>query len=415
MPDYDTRGRAPDPPEESILWVPRMVLAPLYITSEYIVRRPLGYLITTAETQGWPSAIIEFFTFDKEHTVGVVPTAFFDFGFHPTAGVYFFWDKAIWDNNSFRFSASAGGRSWTSIKVSDRVKLAPGALLSVEGSWIRRPDWVFHGIGANTLESDRSRYAADTVDVGPKLFWEVVPEFRIKANVGFKSSALSDGNYGHDPSVLDSVVNGTFPLPTAFGTRYTAIHDRLEAAFDTRDRRPASQSGLRISAFGEHGSVVGTTPAYAWIKYGGTIGGFWDFLRRERVVSLVLTAEFADPIKENAIPFPEQVVFGGLGALAGFRPGRLVGRSGAAAVLSYEWPIWVWLDGTMHFAVGNVFDEHLKDFDPKLLRFSSSIGMRTNSGPDHQLEVLLGMGTETFAHGGDITSFRFVIGGTNGF
>jgi hypothetical protein len=41
--------------------------------------------------------------------------------------------------------------------------------------------------------------------------------------------------------------------------------------------------------------------------------------------------------------------------------------------------------------------------------------MRTNSGPDHQLEILLGMGTETFAHGGDITSFRFVIGGTNGF
>ncbi len=36
-------------------------------------------------------------------------------------------------------------------------------------------------------------------------------------------------------------------------------------------------------------------------------------------------------------------------------------------------PIWVWLDGSLEAAVGNVFGEHLEDFKPSLLRFSGAL------------------------------------------
>jgi hypothetical protein len=101
--------------------------------------------------------------------------------------------------------------------------------------------------------------------------------------------------------------------------------------------------------------------------------------------------------------------------MAGFRAGRLVGRSAATAALYYRWPIWVWLDGTILFAAGNVFDAGLRDFDPKLLRLSSGIGIRSTGSPDHQIELDLGIGTETFEQGTEVTSFRVAIGGTNGF
>src|SRR5262249_38329921 len=156
-------------------------------------------------------------------------------------------------------------------------------------------------------------------------------------------------------------------------------------------------------------------PGSSWIRYGGSLGGFLDMTGQSRVVGLVVTTDFADPVKGDSIPFTEQVVWGGSGAMAGYRPGRLVGRSGAAATLVYEWPIWIWLNGAMHVGVGNVFDARLRDFEAKLLRLSWGIGIRSTGSPDHQIELKVGFGTETFEHGTQVTSFRLAIGGTNGF
>ena len=85
------------------------------------------------------------------------------------------------------------------------------------------------------------------------------------------------------------------------------------------------------------------------------------------------------------------------------------------ATLQYQWPIGVWLDGAMHVATGNVFGAGLQGIDPKLFRLSSGIGLRTNSSPDNQLELLVGFGTDTFSEGTRVSSFRLAIGATHGF
>jgi hypothetical protein len=64
----------------------------------------------------------------------------------------------------------------------------------------------------------------------------------------------------------------------------------------------------------------------------------------------------------------------------------------------------------MQFAVGNVFGEHLDDFDLRLLRFSASLGIETDSSPDSNFHFLVGMGTETFEHGTQVDSFRLALG-----
>jgi hypothetical protein len=85
------------------------------------------------------------------------------------------------------------------------------------------------------------------------------------------------------------------------------------------------------------------------------------------------------------------------------------------AQLSYRWPIWVWLDGAIHYEVGNVFGKHLEDFDPRLLRQSFDFGFAASGARDHTFELLLGFGTETFDQGADVDTFRFVFGSTAGF
>ena len=63
LPDYDGRGGPPSPPGKALLWVPRVVLFPLYLTSEYVIRRPLGWLISGAERAQVPAALYDFFAF----------------------------------------------------------------------------------------------------------------------------------------------------------------------------------------------------------------------------------------------------------------------------------------------------------------------------------------------------------------
>ena len=101
--------------------------------------------------------------------------------------------------------------------------------------------------------------------------------------------------------------------------------------------------------------------------------------------------------------------------MRGFVPGRLIGRSATAATLHYHWPVWVWLDGSIQLSIGNVFDKHLENFAFKLLRFSGAIGVQSTGSRDSALEILFGIGTETFEHGAQITSFRLVFGSHYGF
>jgi hypothetical protein len=101
--------------------------------------------------------------------------------------------------------------------------------------------------------------------------------------------------------------------------------------------------------------------------------------------------------------------------MSGFREGRLLGRSAAAATLEYRYPIWAFLDGSAQLAVGNVFNEHLDGLEPKNLRLSFDFGFRAAGVRDHSFSVLMGAGTETFGQGARLNEARLLIGATNGF
>ena len=152
-----------------------------------------------------------------------------------------------------------------------------------------------------------------------------------------------------------------------------------------------------------------------WVKYGATLGGYLD-LYHQRVIGLSAIVDFADPLdEEGAIPFTELVSLGGVRPLRGFLENRLLDRSSAVALFEYRWPIHVLLDGTIHYALGNVFGEHLEDFDFGLLRQSLGIGFLAAGARDHTFELLVAGGTDTFDGGGEVDSFRFVLGSTAGF
>jgi hypothetical protein len=412
VPDYDGRDQGTTAGEVA-LWVPRVLLYPAYLVSEYVVRRPIGALIVEAERTQLPRALYDFFMLAEDKSAGWAPVAFYDFGFQPSVGVYVFWDDAFARGNDLRMHASTWGIHWLAASATDRIHLGSSDTLSLEASGIRRPDYEYYGEGPSSLDRNLSRYGSDRLEASATYDGELGGANHIQTGIGVRRVTFHEPDPGYT-STRERAARGAFALPPGFDSGYRAGYSRLAVRLDSREARSRSGSGLRLDLDAEQGSAPGRTPV-GWLRYGGILGAFVDLTGQGRTVSLSISTHFSDPLVDRPVPFTELAQLGGQEAMRGFLPGRLFGRSAVAATLGYHWPVWIWLNGTMQAAVGNVFGEHLRDFDPSLLRFSWALGVETAGFSDNPVEMLVGFGTETFEHGAQLTSLRLVAGTSHAF
>ena len=416
LPDYGNRGKDPTTFGDVAIWVPRIVLSPVYLVTEYGIRWPLGHLIAAAERANVPDLLYNFFFFGPDHRAGFAPVAFVDFGFRPSIGLYTFWDDAFVRGNDLRFHGSTGGENWWAGVVTDRIRFHETDSLTFTFTGVERPDHAYFGVGPNTLQRDISRYGESQLEASALFDFPLWRSSRIQTSVGVRSLDFYRGYFDEDPSIEQAVAAGKYALPDGFTQGYTAETNHLLMALDSRRPSPADGSGVRVEVEGEQGTDVRRSPGASWLRYGGTAGGFLDVNGRNRVLSLSVTALFADPLKKNQpVPFTELVTLGGPGPMRGFYPGRLRDRSAAVVTTKYRWPIWVWLDGSLQAAVGNVFAEHLQGLEAKQFRFSSAIGVESVGSRDGSFELLVGVGTETFDHGAQLDSVRVLVGSNRGF
>lgn len=435
VPDYDGRGEEPTTAGDVLIWIPRVVLSPLYFVSEFVIRRPLGWAISTAEEEEVPQKLVELFTFGPDNNIGIVPTGLIDFGFRPSVGVYFFYNDFLAKENKLRARVATGGTDWFLVNIADRVEVAPHHELGVRAEYSYRPDWVFHGLGPESGERE-ARFKATRVEGGFRYDADLWRSSTFSSFVSVRDVSF-DPTVGafEDPTVAAEIARNRYASPPGMRDGYTVLVHGLSAALDTRPLRNLEDApdasdfvsppgtGVRLQLRGEHAAGLRDSTElsrsgerYHWVKYGGTLGGFVDVSGEQRTVGLSLVADFADPVTEGTpIPFTEQASLGGPRPLRGFLEGRLVDRSAAAAVLEYQWPVWVWLDGALHYGIGNVFGEHLSGFELGLLRQSYGLGLRATSRRDHSFELMIAFGSQTLDDGGDIENVRFVLGATSGF
>jgi hypothetical protein len=418
VPDYRGRPERKNPAEVA-LWVPRVLLSPLYFVTEYGVRAPLAVVVPAAEKAELPRKVYDFFTWGPNHNAGITPVGFFEFDFNPSVGVYVFWNDALAKGNDWTLHTEAWPSGWYALTVKEKVRVDSERNLELHFTGSHRPDRVFYGTGPESLQSSQSRFTEALADEGATLDWKYLRESHLRLSVGLRSESLGPGSYGQDPSLQQEAATGAFSVPYGYGSRYTAEYNGILATFDTRpsyDRNkelPPPGSGARFEIEGEQGSdMIGSS---GWIRYGAEATGFVDLNQHQRVLSISVLTRFADPLGERPIPFTELVSLGGDGPMRGYFLGRLRDRSAAVAALHYVWPIAPFLGGNIEAAVGNVFGEHLEGFRPGLLRFSGDIGFTTLQMSDYPIEAIIGMGSETFDHGGQIDSFRAMVSVNHGF
>lgn len=398
--------------------VPRVILSPVYLVNEYVFRRPLAVAIPAAEKADLFTKTYDFFVFGADHKVGIVPIGFAEFDFNPSVGVYAFWDDAGFSGDDLSLHVEGWPDNWLAANAMQRIKVRPDETMQLRLSELHRPDRVFYGIGPTTLQADESRYTLQRVAGDASYEWRFWRSSRVETGVGVRDVSVTDGSYGGDPTLSGEAATGAFPVPYGFGRQYTAEYNRIVAAVDSRVSESRRGSGVRLELDAEQGSDVRNVPRSGWIRYGATAAGYVDLTGYRRVLGLSVTTQFADPLGSEPIPFTELVYLGGDHAMRGFYIGRLLGRSAAVATVTYRWPIGPWLDADLQLALGNVFDEHLAGFDSRLLRFSGAFGVSIGGlqktavmgAQDAPFEILLGLGSETFEHGGQVDSVRFLVG-----
>jgi hypothetical protein len=398
-----------------LLWVPRVILFPPYLVTEYVIRTPLGWAIAGAERAGLPAWLYDFFTFGPDHAGGIVPTAFVSFDFYPNVGIYAFWNNAFFGGHDLRLRGAIGGEEWLAAALSERFHFSNDRRdqLRLDVAAERRPDYTFFGIGPDTRQSALVRYGQDEREASLQLEQRLWRASSFHALGGVRAVDFREGGFGDDPTLDEAIAEDELTPPPYYEAGYTLLHTGVRASFDNRSPRPEPGTGVRLAGQAEY--LTHLRERGSFVRYGGALAGFLDLNQRSRVVSLALQARFADPIDDAAIPFTELVSLGGAEPMRALYPGRLYDRSAMVAQLGYRWPIWIWLDGAIRMEVGNVFGEHLDGFRFGRLRWSGALGIESVDTPDNSFQLLIGLASETFESGGKIDSFRLAVGTTSGF
>lgn len=411
-PDVDRRPPAKPSVGESLLWVPRVVFFPVYVVTEFVIRRPVGWVMTIAERDQWPALFIDLFTFGPERKVGVVPTAFIDFNFRPSIGVYVFANDAWVEGHDIRAQFGFGGLSWWLVALSDRWALSDDLRLDLGFRFSLRPDNVFHGLGPSSLFDDRSRYQSQNVrgSVGLRQNLFGLGELWLESSIEEVSFNLTDTAFSDDdPSLAEAIALGFYEAPP--GTDgYFVIRGRADAAIDSRRDIRKNGTGVGVRVVGTYSADIDSRQRREWFILGGGAAGHLD-LGHNRILSLGGYAANVFQTGSDPVPFTELPTSGNAALILGaFLPGRLTGSSIVGAAAEYRYDIWALIDGRAFFSVGNVFGPDFDEFSADLLRMSYGLGFASVGDPDASFNFLLAFGHETFEQGSGLDSVRLLVG-----
>lgn len=424
VPDYDGRPDEPPAVGEVLIWIPRTLLFPGYLVTEYVVRQPLGAFVTWLERQKVIQQAYGLLTFGSGGKFGIFPTGLFDFGLRPSVGLYAFIDPFLHPDNRFRVSAAYGGPDWTSVGVKERFILADddGGEIILRGGYSRRPDFPFYGVGSDARQTDETYYRLSR--------WEGVASIGLRSeHFGFTSEfrAVSEERDESDFGVPTQDFFGPgSDLPEYFFDAGVSdfdagilIEQRLALYADTRGRGATFQgsgTGARLDLRGGLGWNPEALSAQRWFRYGGEASLFLDLDGTRRVFGLNASVDAVHSVGGDLIPMTALVGLGGLETMRAFYEGRFLGQSGATASLEYRWPVASFIDAELFASVGNVFGESFEGFDLDKLAGSGGFALRTNTSRDLSFDVLIAAGTRQFDRGGlEVESIRFALGTNRGF
>lgn len=413
LPDYDGLPEEGDDAGDVMLWTARVLTSPLYLVSEFVLRRPIGWAMTEIERHDVITTLRDFFTFGPNDNIAIFPTFFYEFGFQPNVGIYLVWNEFLFPENRISTQGGYGGSDWLSWSIADRLEVDDHLYIGTRFLARERPDYVFGGIGYDATRLPRARFGAQRIDAA---FFGIARIWRrsdIEFDLLYRGIEFIDEGWNGDPSVGQRAATFGQGLPFGFATGYEVVSAELRADFDTRAPDAPPEGGFRIAAHaGQHAAFGGIPALERWVSWGATTTLATGALGEHRVLGVDVDAHFITPLDDSNVPFTELIELGGSqGLLPGYRPGHIQGLSAVGLMAHYSWPIWAFLDARLYVGTANAFGLHLEDFEMDRLRLTFGVAILPRiRDVDLPFHFNFAFGTSTFEDGGGVNSFRLAVG-----
>jgi len=385
---------APKQPASHALDAPlRIVLFPAWLVFEVVLRQPHAALVSAVEGSDTVRKAQDKTSDGPLKELTILPAARFDVGMKSLVGLNGRWR---YHRNDLMVQAGTWGVGTVQAHASDRFEFRPRQFLGALTAFERREDLPFYGLGPRSRDEDRSRYAATALRLQVAHAVEPWRASSVASTLGVR------GQW-----------NGETELAApGMGQRYAAAYQRVELTFDSRRQVPTRSVSVRASVY-EEATFAVAGARQSWLRYGGALGATVDLTGTRRLLSLGLQTDLVDPL-QGIVPLTDLVTLGGDRLLHGYLRGRLVDRSAMVAIAEYTWPTWVFLDGVLHAAVGNVFGPRFSGAEAGALRYSAGVGLRSTGDRRSRFELLFAVGSRPFDEGGRIDSVRFLVGTQHG-
>lgn len=410
VPDYDGRPDEPPSAGEVLIWIPRTLLFPAYLVSEYVIRQPVGALITWLDRS---KAITRFLA--GSGPIGGFPTVLIDFGLRPSFGMYVFADPLFHEDNRFRISGAYGGEDWLTLAAKDRLLLGSraGGEIVLQGGYSRRSDYPFYGIGPGARQEDETFYLLEHSEIS--LFLAIRRRyFTEEAGVRLFRDTRDASSFGRSTQQYFA----TERIPGWNGATLNEQFIRL--AVDSRptgsDFALSPGSGIRFEAEGGLAFGLENAARRRYVRYGGELSLFWDITGTRRVLGLDIQVREVDALGGQPVPMSYLLQMGGRENMRGFFLGRFVGQSTVDVMLAYRWSIASFLDAELFAGAGNAFGHRFAGFAPGALIGDGGMAIRTNTSRDLSIDLIVAVGTNRFDEGPlSLESFRVTLGANRGF
>ena len=214
----------------------------------------------------------------------------------------------------------------------------------------KQPGESFYGIGNDSRLENRSRFLQEDMEFSFSHSRLLGDALRLDAGIGYHSLDIREGEYGIEPGSQSrysaAQVAGIDGL-----TRLIEADLGLDASFvdvpgsPTAGNKTLVRAGYTRALKGEelsHASLTVVTEQFHQLLY-------------RRILSLRLGVDWRQTIGDDRVPFYALAKVGGDLFVRGYDRGRFRDRGAAFATLTYKYPIWKLVDGTLFYEGGRTF------------------------------------------------------------
>jgi hypothetical protein len=391
------RGRTRSPTAAEVLaWIPRVVLFPLHLVAEYLVRVPIYALLEWAERNRVFALLA--LLFRPTPDISWSPTLSLEAGIFALPGLQLEWRNLGVAGHDARIAGTFAGTDFFSVAARDRWRAGP-FFAGVRGGHSTRPDRAFYGLGP-AAPNVRTNFAETRSDATAFVGMALESHFRGELSAGWARESIGPGR---SPATQALGVPGAGPFDLVLVSLDLALDSRADAGED---------GGIRLAAGATYGLDVGDA-SNRFLTAQVDLEAAVEIADPHRVLAARAHVAETLPLGGAPIPFLHLPTLG-WGDHRGFVGGRFRGEAAVLAEIRYRYPIQYFVDLQWIASVGNVFARDFSDFTPGALTASFGIGLRTRRTGWDPIEATLAIGTTRFDSNVSIESVRFYVSTTQG-